>query len=132
MSVLVGILFVSSLSALTLVLRWQEFSSFIRRNWRLLVLAEVIFLAAFLAFVALRAANPDLWHFAKGGGKAHGLCVPECCPPFHIYAALRSVVCRRVFELLLFWSVYRSDLDTRHRDSFRPLHIIWRRLFCSP
>ncbi len=69
MSVLVGILVVSSLSALALVLRWQEFSSFIRRNWRLLVLAEVIFLAAFLAFVALRAANPDLWHFAKGGEK---------------------------------------------------------------
>ena len=68
-SVLVGILAVALASGLVLAARWREFWGFIRSNWRLLVMGETIFLVAFLAFVALRAANPDLWHIARGGEK---------------------------------------------------------------
>ena len=68
-SVLTGILVVASLSALVLVTRWREFVEFIQRNWRLLAIGEVIFLAAFLSFVAIRMANPDLWHAFRGGEK---------------------------------------------------------------
>ena len=68
-SVLVGILAVASLSALVLAFRWREFKEFISRNWRLLAIGEVLFLAAFLSFVAIRMANPDLWHPFRGGEK---------------------------------------------------------------
>ena len=68
-SVLVGILTVASLSALVLAFRWREFKEFISRNWRLLAIGEVLFLAAFLSFVAIRWANPDLWHPFRGGEK---------------------------------------------------------------
>ena len=68
-SVYLGILVVALLSGLVLKTRWREFSVFIRRNWRLLAIGEVLFLVAFLSFVALRAANPDLWHISRGGEK---------------------------------------------------------------
>ncbi len=69
LSVLLGILTIGALSALVLAFRWREFVSFVKCNVRLLLIAEVLFLAAFLAFVALRAANPDLWHLYRGGEK---------------------------------------------------------------
>ena len=48
--------------------RWDVWQ-FVRTRWRLLVLGEVLFLAAFLAFVAVRYYNPDLWHPYRGGEK---------------------------------------------------------------
>ena len=68
-SVLVGILVVAFLSGLVLATKWQEVKAFLVRNWRLLAIEEVIFLAAFLAFVAIRMADPDLWHPFRGGEK---------------------------------------------------------------
>ena len=68
-SVLTGILAVAFLSGLVLVTRWREFTEFLRRNWRLLAIGEVLFLVAFLSFVAIRMANPDLWHLYRGGDK---------------------------------------------------------------
>ena len=68
-SVLVGILVVASLSALVLAYKWREFKEFILGHWRLLAVGEVLFLAAFFAFVAVRMANPDLWHPFRGGEK---------------------------------------------------------------
>ena len=68
-SVLVGILAVAFLSGLVLVAGWRELKEFISRNWRLLTIGEVLFLVAFLSFVAIRMANPDLWHPGRGGDK---------------------------------------------------------------
>ena len=67
--VILGFLVMSSLSGVVLLTRWREIKGFLEQNWRLLVIGEVLFLTAFLAFVALRSAIPDLWHPHFGGEK---------------------------------------------------------------
>ena len=42
---------------------------FFRERWKTVALAELVFLAAFAAFVLIRMANPDLWHPWRGGEK---------------------------------------------------------------
>ncbi len=68
-SALIGLLVMATLSGLTLAFRWRDFKDFIVSHWRLLAVGEVLFLVAFLAFTAVRWANPDLWHFYRGGEK---------------------------------------------------------------
>lgn len=63
----IGLMAAVSLGILTL--RWREIADFIRRRWSTIVIAEMIFLAAFLTFVLVRMANPDLWHPFRGGEK---------------------------------------------------------------
>jgi YYY domain-containing protein len=49
--------------------RRVELGRFVRASWRAVVLAEVVFLGVFLAFYAIRLANPDLWEAFRGGEK---------------------------------------------------------------
>lgn len=50
-------------------LRRRALAADARRWWRHWLAAEAVFLAAFFAFLLLRAANPDLWHHPQGGEK---------------------------------------------------------------
>ena len=68
-AVIAGFLTVAALSSMALFCRWREITGFLRREWRLLLLGEALFLTAFLAFVGIRVANPDLWHPFLGGEK---------------------------------------------------------------
>ena len=81
-SMLVGLLVLAALSSLVLLKSRREIVAFLRSHWKLLVLGEALFLAAFLSFVALRMANPDLWHPFLGGEKPMDLA--------YINATLRS------------------------------------------
>ncbi len=68
-AVYLGLAVVAGLSGAALALKWQEITEFVKVRWRLLLLGEVLFLIAFLGFVLLRYANPDLWHPFRGGEK---------------------------------------------------------------
>jgi len=68
-AVYLGLAVVGSLSLSALALRWEEMTEFLRERWRLLVFGEILFVVAFLGFVLLRYANPDLWHPFRGGEK---------------------------------------------------------------
>ena len=68
-AVFVGMTVLALVSGLVLWFSRRDVWQFVRTRWRLLVLGEVLFLAAFLAFVAIRYYNPDLWHPYRGGEK---------------------------------------------------------------
>lgn len=50
-------------------LRRDAIWAFVRARWRLLVVGEAFFLAAFLFFTWIRSLDPDLWHIYRGGEK---------------------------------------------------------------
>ena len=68
-SIAVATLLLALVSFAALALRGGEIRAFVRERWRLIAICEALFLAAFLAFVLLRMANPDLWHPYRGGEK---------------------------------------------------------------
>ena len=68
-AILLALMLMAGLSGVVLIGLRQEISEFVRRRWRLLVSAEAVFLTAFLAFLVVRALNPDLWHPFRGGEK---------------------------------------------------------------
>ncbi len=49
--------------------RRADLLAFWRQRRRLLIATEIITLAAFLVFVAIRSADPDLWNIYRGGEK---------------------------------------------------------------
>jgi len=59
----------AAFGALVAWLRRDAIWAFVRARWRLLVIGEAFFLAAFLFFVWIRALDPDLWHIYRGGEK---------------------------------------------------------------
>ena len=68
-SVLLSILIVGAVSGI-LFQRHRDFMlDHLRRRWRYILSVELLFLSAFLVFLAIRAANPDLWHPFRGGEK---------------------------------------------------------------
>ena len=68
-TVFFGLALIAAAGAVIVLRKREEMSDFLRQRWKGLVLQEVLFLAAFLAFVAIRWANPDLWHPYRGGEK---------------------------------------------------------------
>ena len=68
-SISVALLGLALVSALVVARRRGEIQAFLRQRWPLLLIGEAIFLAAFFIFLALRMANPDLWHPFRGGEK---------------------------------------------------------------
>ena len=68
-SVAVGMAVIAPVSLALLAANWREIAAFVARRWRTLLAGEAVFLAAFLAFVVVRMANPDLWHSHLGGEK---------------------------------------------------------------
>ena len=68
-AVVVGIGAVALVSCFVLAFTWSSFWSFFRERWRVIAICELVFIVAFLAFVAVRMANPDLWHQWQGGEK---------------------------------------------------------------
>ena len=83
-SIAAVIALMAALSFGILAFKGQEFWDFIRRRWSAIAIAELIFLAAFLAFVLARMANPDLWHPYRGGEKPMDFA--------YLNAALRSTI----------------------------------------
>ena len=47
----------------------DELTPWLRRHWRTILAAELVFLAGFLLVLGVRYGNPDLWHPFKGGEK---------------------------------------------------------------
>ena len=68
-AVYIGMTVVAASSAAVLWFKRSEIRDFIKARWRLILFGEALFLAAFLAFVAVRYFNPDLWHPYRGGEK---------------------------------------------------------------
>ena len=59
----------AAINSVLLIANRSAIADFLRRRWKTIAIAELIFLAAFLAFLAIRMANPDLWHPYRGGEK---------------------------------------------------------------
>ncbi len=68
-SIVVGLLVLGGVALAIAVRNRRELADFVRRRWRLLLIVEAVFLAAFFSFLLLRMANPDLWHPFRGGEK---------------------------------------------------------------
>jgi YYY domain-containing protein len=69
LAVFYGILAMAALSVIATGGHWRRIWDDLKPLWRSILVAEVLFLAAFLFFVWLRWQNPDLWHPARGGEK---------------------------------------------------------------
>ena len=64
-----AMLIVAIPSAVVLARNWHDMAGWLREHWRMVLAAEALFIVAYLAFVLIRAANPDLWHPWRGGEK---------------------------------------------------------------
>jgi uncharacterized membrane protein len=65
----IALLLVFGISSLLIGLHHEPLFIWLRRNYRFLIVGEVIFWSVFALFVALRMVQPDLWHPWAGGEK---------------------------------------------------------------
>ncbi len=69
LSIYLGLAVMALVGAYIAVTRRDDILAFLKARWRILALEEALFLVAFLVFLGLRWANPDLWHPFRGGEK---------------------------------------------------------------
>ena len=68
-SLMISAVILAAISLPILIRNRGCLTRFISERWRMLAFAEVVFISAFLIFVVIRMANPDLWHPYLGGEK---------------------------------------------------------------
>jgi len=68
-TVLLSVGLVAAVSGVVFYRNQALLKEYVRRHWRYILTAEMLFLVAYLVFVMIRAANPDLWHAHRGGEK---------------------------------------------------------------
>ena len=81
--VIISVLLVLAANTILFIFKRKELISLFKRYWQIFTIEETIFVLAFIAFVALRMFNPDLWHPYRGGEKPMELA--------HINALTRSL-----------------------------------------
>ena len=69
LSIYLGLAVMAAAGGYIAVVHRYDILAFLKARWRILALEEALFLVAFLIFLGLRWANPDLWHPFRGGEK---------------------------------------------------------------
>ena len=88
-----AILIVALVSVLLATRYWRELVQFLRDRWQVVLIGELVFGLAYLAFVGIRILNPDLWQPWQGGEKAMDIAYFNAClrspylPPYDPYFA---------------------------------------------
>ena len=59
----------SFISLIMIGYKGKEYLTFFKTRWKNIACLEVFFLSVFLAFLAIRMLNPDIWHPYRGGEK---------------------------------------------------------------
>ena len=88
-----AILAMALVSVLLAARYWRDLAWFLRDRWQVLLIGELVFGLAYLAFVGIRILNPDLWQPWQGGEKLMDIAYFNAClrspyfPPYDPYYA---------------------------------------------
>ena len=67
--ILFGLIVMAAYGLLVVKQRWQDMRAYIKNNFRLLLIEELIFFVFLAIDLTIRYRNPDLWHPSFGGEK---------------------------------------------------------------